>query len=345
MKLTVLERDESLESLHNWLQFHKAMTISTTTSTDDDPFDMLRGLDNRGLEWHPSPQQERDVINDTADDTVLFDDFARWFKFTFYPELHNRVGNRLVDYSLSSSLQANRTDPRKLWDKKMDKKMDKNTSPKNKKVPYQSALLRPADLLNDQSSFNDYARDNNGTMQYADDDEDGASPVVNTRAQGLPSPPRVQAPIFEPAYGFYHLLGNLHSRASSNDLLLSASEPPEPHISPSFDRPKTAPSDSFMYLQPPTISVPSLLNPFEGMWPTENDNGSGTESGTETGNGAGSRAGTDPFFDLTPSSWQLPKILIPSSLSENTEQGVDNNQTKTPVVLRKSQNQNYFSWT
>ena len=160
--MTVSERNESVEALNNWLTEYRAMT-----SRDDDSLGFLRGLDNQVRQLRqPRYQQKRQqqqqqqqqqqpqqqpqgdaTINSSTNDTVMFDDFARWFRHIFYPELHNRVGIRLMDYSLFSSLLANRADPRRS----MDKKMDKKTFPK--KLPYQKDLLHPADLLTDDHSF------------------------------------------------------------------------------------------------------------------------------------------------------------------------------------------------
>ena len=342
--MTASEQNESVEALNNWLTLHKAMVLDT--STDDDPLGFLHGLDNQLIQHrqphyqaqpqhyqpphyqqHYHPQHQGDVINgDAANETVMFDGFAQWFKHTFYPELHNRVGIRLMDYSLSSSLLANRADPRRV----MDKKMDKKTSPK--KVPYQKELLHPADLLaDDRSTYNDYLRDNGGMMRYGEDDDD-ASNVVNSQLPGLPPPPLIQVPIFDSSPMSYYNLGNLHSPASIHDLPpLPYPGQSEPNTSPTFNRPrlspqpKMTPSESFLNLQPPFISVPSLFNPFEGLWSTETETGKKTE--------------TDPFFDLSSSS-QLSRRPIPPS-SEKSEQR-DSNRPNSSDTLNKTQN--YFSW-
>ena len=207
--MTETERREASESLNEWITQHPGVSL---TSMDTD--------------------------------TVFFEDFAEWFSTILFPDLHNCVGDRLIDYSLSTSLQTNRALPKKLLDRKAtsQQRLKKQAnSRRGSKVPYQKDLLHPADLLNNQNKYHDYQRDEN------DVDE---------------QPPRIHVPSLDSSMSFLNLFG---------DLVSPSSPPPgtksEHHIIPSFHHPGTIPSDSFIHQKPPTISVPSWTHPFEEIDP------------------------------------------------------------------------------
>ena len=281
--MTETERREASECLHEWLMQQPGVSLTSAA----------------------------------AKDTVFFDDFSEWFSTTLFSDLHNCVGDRLIDYSLSSSLHANRAIPKRQLDKKLDKKTaaKQHKPPRGSHVPYQKDLLHPADLFNNQSNYDDYVggNSNSNSNSGSNDHREDSSYAVNTRLRGLPPPPLVQVPALDSSMSFLNLFG---------DIISPTSPPPRPgsehYISPSFNHPRMPSSNSFIHNRPPTISVPSLINPFEGI---------------------------DPFFH----SSTLPRMPKPLTRNDSfyshdgsDSEGSVNNQPYSPDIIKKSKK--HFSW-
>lgn len=278
IRMTETERREASESLNEWITEQPGVSLTSSHT-----------------------------------DTVFFENFAEWFSTSLFPYLHNCVGDRLIDYSLSTSLQANRALPKKQLDRKtasQQKSKKQKYSRRGSKVPYQKDLLHPADLLNNQSKYYEYTRDD------SDEDDNRDDNAVNTRIRGLP--PRIQVPPLDSSsMSFLNLFGDLVSPSSSSP---SGMEP-EQHISPSFHHPRTMPpSDSFMVDQkPPIINVPSWTNPFE--------------------------VEIDPFFH----SFTLPRMPKPLTRNDSfyshdgseSEESV-NNQPNSPDIIKQPKKYVYF---
>ena len=105
IKLTETEAKEASESLFEWLTRRKT-TMLHDAATQGPIWD---GLDALVRPINPLNNTTNDGTTPvTADcDADLFEDFARWFRTSFYPDLHNCVGYRLIDHSLSARLHAN----------------------------------------------------------------------------------------------------------------------------------------------------------------------------------------------------------------------------------------------
>ena len=104
IKLTETEAKEASESLFEWLTRRKT-TMLHDAATQGPIWD---GLDALMRPINPSNTTNDGTTPVTADcDADLFEDFARWFRTSFYPDLHNCVGYRLIDHSLSARLHAN----------------------------------------------------------------------------------------------------------------------------------------------------------------------------------------------------------------------------------------------
>ena len=296
--MTETERREASESLNEWLMQQPGISTSTSSSVTD---------------------------------TVFYDDFSEWFSFTLFPDLHNCVGDRLFDYSLSTSLHTNRAAiPKRQLDKKLDKKavsqqrLKKQHKPprRGSKVPYQKDLLHPADLLSNQINYNHYYVEEDNSDSDGNGD-DSSYPVVSTRIRGLGLPPRVQPPPPSPldsSMSFLNLFGDLVSPSSQTT---QQSEPEHNTALPSFNRPRVLPSYSFMHHQPPTINVPPINNNFENAVSVEN---------------------ADPFYHSS-TLRRMPKPIRNDSFYSiymaESEESV-NNQPNSPNIIKKSKK--YFSW-
>ena len=177
--MTETEAREAFEALIEWLTQRKAMMLADAASASP----LWLGLDALLSSTTPPGTQHTDnngATHDAADyDTVLFEDFARWFRTIFYPDLHNCVGDRLIDHALAKRLHANRaaagtaTTPNTTTSTPSESKSDQkkasrqrnivrqtktppNQHPPPSKIAYQKDLLDPADFLEVRRSHHDF---------------------------------------------------------------------------------------------------------------------------------------------------------------------------------------------